>query len=121
MEDQVDDSWGISFVGNVPWVVEGTDVDDVVRKLEQCAATSPRWADDNTVRFETSKTEVILLSRKSRHRNCIRGAGSGIRRSVSRHRQHAGWVSGSTPRLAWPKTDDEESEMRDRWRSGSGV
>lgn len=34
VEDQVEHSRGISFVDDVIWVVEGTDVDDVVQKLE---------------------------------------------------------------------------------------
>ena len=37
VEDQVKDSRGISYVDDVTWVVEGTDVDDVVNKLERCA------------------------------------------------------------------------------------
>ena len=40
VEDQVEDSRGISYVDDVTWVVEGTDVDDVVSKLERCAQAS---------------------------------------------------------------------------------
>ena len=43
-------------------VVEGTDVNDVIEKLERFAATSLAWADNNAVRFERSKTEAILFS-----------------------------------------------------------
>ena len=50
------DSRGISYVDDVTWVVEGTDVDDVVSKLERCAQASSDWADNNAVRFEESKT-----------------------------------------------------------------
>ena len=52
--------------------MEGTSLGDVGSKLEQCAAASLRWAEDNAVRFETSKTEVILFSKK-RGRRCSRG------------------------------------------------
>ena len=37
VDDQVEDSRGISYVDDVTWVVEGTDIDDVVSKLERCA------------------------------------------------------------------------------------
>ena len=43
VENQVEDSRGISFVDDVTWVVEGTDLDDVVDKLERCAAASLPW------------------------------------------------------------------------------
>ena len=39
-ENQAEDSKGIPFVGDVTWVVEGNDLDDVARKLEQFAAAS---------------------------------------------------------------------------------
>ena len=71
-EDQIEDSRGISFVDDVTWIVEGTDIDGVSRKLERCAAASLRWADDNAVRFEASKTEASLFSRRQKHRRCER-------------------------------------------------
>ena len=37
-------------------MVEGTDVDDVVSKLERCAQASLDWADNKAVRFEETKT-----------------------------------------------------------------
>ena len=84
-ENQAEDSRGIPFVGDVTWVVEGNDLDDVVRKLEQFAAASFQWADDNAVRFETSKTEAIIFSRRRRHRRCERGIRMGGQTSA--HRQ----------------------------------
>ena len=68
VEDQVEDSRGISYVDDVTLVVEGTDVDDVVSKLERCARASLEWADNNAVRFEETKTEVILFSNGRKHR-----------------------------------------------------
>lgn len=70
VEDQVEDSRGISFVDDVTWLVEGRDVGEVVRKLERCVAASLEWAESNAVRPETSKTEAILFSRKRAHRKC---------------------------------------------------
>ena len=36
VEGRVEDSRGISYVDDVTWVVEGTDVDVVVEKFERC-------------------------------------------------------------------------------------
>ena len=77
VEDQVEDSWGISYVDDVTWVVEGTDVEDVVSKLERCAQASLEWADNNAVRFEESKTEAILFSNRRKRRQCRRGIRVG--------------------------------------------
>ena len=41
-----------------------------MQKLEQCAAASLAWAGDNAARFETSKTEAILFSRRRAHKSC---------------------------------------------------
>ena len=57
---------------DVTWVVEGSDIDDVVSRLERCAQASLDWADSNAVRFEESKTEAILFSNRRRHRQCRR-------------------------------------------------
>ena len=46
---------------DVTWVVEETDVDDVVSKLERCAWASLERADSNAVNFEESKTEAIVF------------------------------------------------------------
>ena len=51
--------------------MEGTRLDDVVSKLKQCAAACLRCAEDNAVRFGTSKTEAILFKKRS-HRCCSR-------------------------------------------------
>ena len=79
VEDQVEDTRGISFVDDVTWVAEGYDLDDVMRKLERCAAVSLEWGERNAVRFETAKTEAILFSRKRRHRRTQRGVQVGER------------------------------------------
>ena len=40
VEDQIEDPRVISFVDDVTWIVEGTDVEDVASKFERCATTS---------------------------------------------------------------------------------
>ena len=70
VESQAQDSRGISFVDDVTWLVEGRDVGEVVQRLERCAAASLEWAEGNAVRFETSKTEAILFSRRKAHKRC---------------------------------------------------
>ena len=49
---------------DVTWIVEGYDIDDVSARLERCATASLEWAENNAVRFETTKTEAILFSRR---------------------------------------------------------
>ena len=58
---------GISFVDGVAWFVEGTSIEEVTVGLERCAAQNLLWAESNAVRFETSKTEAILLSKRRSH------------------------------------------------------
>ena len=77
VEGQIEDCRGISFVDDITWVAEGVDLDDVVRKLEGCAAASLQWAEGNAVRFETSKTEAVLFSRRRQHRRCGRAIRVG--------------------------------------------
>ena len=77
VESQMEDCRGISFVDDVTWIVEAVDLDDVTAKLKECAQASLRWAENNTVRFETAKTEDILFSRKRKHRCCQRGIRVG--------------------------------------------
>ena len=66
----MEDCRGISFLDNISGVVEGTDLKDVIAKLEGCARASLEWAEDNAVRFETSKTKAILFSRSQKYRWC---------------------------------------------------
>jgi ribonuclease HI len=77
VESQVEDCRGISFVDDITWIVEGTDIEDVSCKLEQCATASLEWAQSNAVRFEVSKTEAILFSRARKHRKSQRGVRVG--------------------------------------------
>ena len=56
MESQVEGSRGISFMDEVTCVVERVNINEAVQRLESCAIASLKWADDNAVRFETSKT-----------------------------------------------------------------
>lgn len=72
VESQVGDSRGVSFMGSITWIVKGYGLGGVARKLEQSAAASLEWADSNAVRYETTNTEAILLSRR-KHRCTQRG------------------------------------------------
>ena len=49
---------------DVTWFVEGSSVREVREQLEWCAQESLQWAESNAVRFEVSKMEAVLLSRK---------------------------------------------------------
>ena len=72
VERQMEGSRGIPSVDGVTWLVEGTDLNGVISKLERCAAASLQWADNNAVCFEMPKTEKILFSKKGSHRRCSR-------------------------------------------------
>ena len=67
VESRVPGVRALSFVDDVTWLAVGEDVGLLVRTLERCARWSERWAKDNAVEFETSKTEAILFSRKRKH------------------------------------------------------
>ena len=60
---------------DVTWFVEGASVEEVASGLERCAEESLVWARGNAVRFETVKTEAILLSRRRSHGRAKRKSG----------------------------------------------
>ena len=83
---------------DVTWLVEGTDLNDVVSKLERCAAASLQWASCNAVRFETSKTEAVLFSKRRKHRRCdrdIRVGGQSIRVAPAATRWLGIWLDST--------------------------
>lgn len=43
------------------------NINEVVQRLEQCAAASFRWADGNAARFEASNIEAVLFSGRRKH------------------------------------------------------
>ena len=55
---------GISFVDDVTWFAEGRNAQEIRDKLEICAMRSIEWGQANAVRFEETKTEAVLLSKK---------------------------------------------------------
>ena len=67
VEARIPGARGISFVDDVTWFVEGGSIEEVTSGLEICARESIEWASRNAVRFEESKTEAVLLSRKRGH------------------------------------------------------
>jgi hypothetical protein len=67
VESRVKGARGLSFVNDITWLVEAEDVNRLVKKMAKCGRLSQLWAAGNAVRFETSKTEAILLSRRHKH------------------------------------------------------
>jgi hypothetical protein len=63
METKVPDTVGLSFVDDVTWVMDRTNVAEVTMKLTHCASACLSWAASNAVRFEADKTEAILFSK----------------------------------------------------------
>ena len=90
VERQLEYSRGISSVDDVTWLVEDTDLSDVVRKLERCAAASLQWASCNVGNFETPKTEAVLFSKRRKHHRCdrsIRVGGQSVRFTLAATRR----------------------------------
>jgi len=59
---------GLSVVHDLGWVATGSNVNQVVTKLEQCAAKSIEWASRWGLQFDTVETEAALFSRRRGHR-----------------------------------------------------
>ena len=64
VQNKVDDTAGLSFVDDVTWFATGPNVAAIRKRLEECARESIAWGERNAVRFEESKTEALLLSKK---------------------------------------------------------
>jgi len=63
---------GLSVVDNLGWVATGKDVNQVVEKLEACAAESIEWVSRRDLQFDTAKTEAALFTRKRGHKKHLR-------------------------------------------------
>jgi hypothetical protein len=63
---------GLSFVDDLGWVATGKDVNQVVEKLEACAAESIEWASRRDLQFDTAKTEAALFTRRRGHKKHLR-------------------------------------------------
>jgi hypothetical protein len=67
IEEAIEGSSGLSFIDDVTWLIEASGIPQLIRKMEKYARLCQAWAQRNTVRFETSKVEAILLSRNRKH------------------------------------------------------
>ena len=79
VQSRVQGAAGISFVDDVTWFITGPNVKTIREGLEACARESIRWGEKNAVRFEDSKTEALLLSKK---RGIRREGGIQIRERI---------------------------------------
>ena len=64
VQGKVQESAVISFVDDVTWFATGPNAAVIRERLEACARESILWGERNAVRFEESKIEALLLSRK---------------------------------------------------------
>jgi hypothetical protein len=67
IEEAIEGSSGLSFIDDVTWLIEASGIPQLIRKMEKYARLYQAWAQRNSVRFETSKMEAILLSRNRKH------------------------------------------------------
>jgi len=59
---------GHSFVDELGWVATGSNVNQVVTKLEQCAGIIIEWASRRGQPFDTAKTDAALFTRRRGHK-----------------------------------------------------
>jgi hypothetical protein len=55
-------------VDDLGWVATGSNVNQVVTKLEECAAKSIEWASRRGLQFHTAKTEAALFTHRRGHK-----------------------------------------------------
>jgi hypothetical protein len=77
MKEAIEGSSGLTFIDDVTWLIEAPYIPQLIRKREKCTRLCQEWAQRNTIRFETSKMEAILLSRNMKH--CKEGDMAKIR------------------------------------------
>ena len=64
VQSRVQGAEGISFVDDVTWFVTGPNIKTIREGLEARARESILWGKQNAVRFEDTKTEALILSKK---------------------------------------------------------
>jgi hypothetical protein len=52
---------GLSFLDNLGWITLGTDLNQVVTKLEVCVGDHTECASRQDIQFDTAKTEEALI------------------------------------------------------------
>jgi hypothetical protein len=72
VEERVSRTEGFSCVHDVGWIATGSDVSQLVRKLESCAWESIDWAERQEHEFVTAKTEDALFIRTCGHKKHLR-------------------------------------------------
>jgi ribonuclease HI len=53
--------WAPSYINDVAWVTHGTTHEDNAYALEKATQTSFKWADENAVTFDDSKSEMLYV------------------------------------------------------------
>jgi hypothetical protein len=64
LEDRHPMLQAISLVDDIGLVVECSELGEGARQLERIASDVIRWGLDNKVKFEVSKTEVLVFSKR---------------------------------------------------------
>ena len=68
--EENEEGWGIervSFVDEMPLVVEGEDVGECKQRLERCAAETRMRAKQYTCQFDIEKTEAIFFTQREKN------------------------------------------------------
>jgi len=72
VEERVSRIDGLSFMDDVGWMATGSDVIQVVRKMEFCARESLDWAERREREFDTANTKAAHFTRRHGHKKHLR-------------------------------------------------
>jgi hypothetical protein len=72
VEESVSEAERLSFVDDLRCVATGNDVNQVVTRLERCAAKSIEWVSRRELQFDTAKMEAALFTRRRGHKKHLR-------------------------------------------------
>ena len=62
----------LSFMDDLAWVATGSSFNQVVTKLEECAAKCIEWASQRGLQLNTARTEAALFTRRQGHKKRVR-------------------------------------------------
>jgi hypothetical protein len=117
VEEYVSQAEWLSFVDNLGWVVNRSDVSHIVLILERCARKSIEWANGRGLQFCTAKTEAAPFTRQWGHRKHLQPKLTATIRVVSGVIQFNTQVTGWLP--FWTNTHLTFREQHNRCRKKS--
>jgi hypothetical protein len=72
VEDRVQAVKGLCISNDLGWIATGKDENQMVKKLEGCAAESIEWASRRDIEFHTAKTDTALFTCRRDYKKYLR-------------------------------------------------